>query len=130
MRVLTATGQGQGGRDSDFNWCVEGELVMPPQRVCQADRADPDGRCGCGRSFCGLASHKATTTALVRDLPDITREDYFLAIRGSLEDQGWDPTPYWPIARDLLALADRYPAGTVLESRLGIIQVRPLPASH
>jgi hypothetical protein len=130
MRMLTATGQGQGERHSDFNWCIEGELVMPPQRVCQADRDNPDGRCGCGRSFCGLASHKATTTAVVRDLPEVTEAEYVAAIRCSLDDQGWDPDWAEELANDLLAIADELPLDVVLECRLGVIQVRQLNAPH
>lgn len=73
MRVLTATTRLQGSRPGDFCWTVDGELVYLGL-VCQRDEDDPDGGCGCGRSFSGLNSHRATTTALVREV-DFTRGD-------------------------------------------------------
>jgi hypothetical protein len=68
MRLLTATRQAQGELPGDFSFTVEGELVLANDLVCARDRDDPDGGCGCGRAFVGLASRRATTTALVRDL--------------------------------------------------------------
>src|SRR5579862_8855950 len=53
MKILTATSRTQGQRNSDFNWCIEGELVHFGL-VCAADQDDPDGGCGCGRAFAGL----------------------------------------------------------------------------
>src|SRR5947209_1126911 len=79
MKLLTATREGQGDRDGDFCFAVEGELVILGG-MCATDRADPvNGQCGCGRAFAGLASRRATTTASVRDL-DLTRTDLALAI--------------------------------------------------
>lgn len=58
--------------------------AAPPEK----DRADPlRGGCGCGRAFAGLASRRATTTALVRDL-DLTREDLELAMAGQFDADG------------------------------------------
>jgi hypothetical protein len=50
MRILTATAIGQGIRDNNFDWTIEGELVSVGL-VCARDRKDPDGGCGCGRAF-------------------------------------------------------------------------------
>src|ERR1700722_6140373 len=110
MRLLTATSITQGYRVNDFSFCVEGELVHidPP---CAADRDDPDGRCGCGRSFAGLNSHCATTTAMVRDLDGFTRDDYIEAIRSSLDQQGWDPSTAEDEADELLPIAPGWPEG-------------------
>lgn len=69
MKVLTATHATQGQRTNDFDWCVDGELVMQPPFVCGTDLDNPDGGCGCGRSWAGLNSERATTTAIVADVP-------------------------------------------------------------
>lgn len=127
MRLLTATARAQGHRDNDFNWCIEGELVMPPPVVCAADRDDPDGGCGCGRAFAGLSSHKATTTAIVRNLPELTRDDLVEAVRSSLDQQGWPTDEADNIADDLVEVAAAFDTGTVVEQRLGDIAVRVQP---
>jgi hypothetical protein len=89
MRVLVATAETQGEQGGDFHHAVEGELVRidPP---CASDRCDPDGRCGCGRSFAGLNSARATTTARVADVP-LSRDDVVEALGSSLAQQGWCP---------------------------------------
>ena len=97
MKVLVATSQTQGQRENDFDFCVEGELVTVGL-VCAADEQDPDGGCGCGRAFAGLNSHRATTTAKVKEV-DLSEEDYVEALRSSLAQQGW-PT------EDVAELAD------------------------
>lgn len=79
MKLLTATREGQGERGGDFCFAVEGELVMLGL-VCRADEQNPgSGGCGCGRAFVGLASRRATTTALVRDL-ELTPDDLYAAV--------------------------------------------------
>lgn len=123
MRLITATSLTQGQRDNDFDWCVEGELLhFGP--VCAKDRYDPDGGCGCGRAFAGLNSHRATTTALIRDVPGFDWADYVEAIRSSLEQQGWDPSTAEDEATELLGLTAVWPTGTVLERRLDLIAIR------
>jgi hypothetical protein len=123
MKVLTATARTQGQRENDFNYCVEGELVWVGL-VCATDEANPDGGCGCGRSFGGLSSHRATTTAMVRDLAEMSRRDYVDALRASLASQGWDPTVADVLAEELLLVIDAWPVGAVVERRLDIITVR------
>jgi hypothetical protein len=121
MKLLTATAVTQGFRRNDFHWCVEGELVSIDP-VCRSDRDDPDGRCGCGRAFAGLASRHATTTAMVRDLANFTRVDYLAAFRTTR--QGCDPAAAEDEAADLLRLAERWPVGAVVERRLDTISLR------
>jgi hypothetical protein len=123
MKILTATARTQGQRSSDFHWCIEGELVHFGL-VCAADRDDPDGGCGCGRAFAGLNSHRATTTALVRDVEGFTRDDYIEAIRSSLAQQGWDPTTAEDEADELIDILAGWPVGAVAERRLNHVQVR------
>jgi hypothetical protein len=120
--VLTATVITQGRRGNDFAYCVEGELVHIDQ-VCAADRPDPDGRCGCGRAFAGLNSHRATTTAMIREV-EFGRDDYVQALRSSLDDQGWDSAEAAAEADGLLRLASAFPLGAVVERRLSTIIVR------
>jgi hypothetical protein len=128
MKVLVATGRTQGDRKGDFHWCVDGELVRIGL-VCASDEGDPDGgRCGCGRSFDGLNSHRATTTAMVRELRGFSQADYREAIRSSLEQQGWPDEGAAEEADLLLELAAFWPSGTVVERRLDDVRVR-LPAS-
>ncbi|MDL4771313.1 MULTISPECIES: DUF7715 family protein [Thermomonosporaceae] len=123
MKLLTATDVSQGYRDNDFDWCVEGELVHIGV-VCARDRGDPDGGCGCGRAFAGLNSHRATTTAMVREVPGFTAGDYVEAIRSSLEQQGHDPTYAEHEAAMLRCLVRDWPEGVIVERRLDEIVVR------
>ena len=125
MKLLTATNLTQGYRDNDFDWCIEGELVHIGL-VCAKDRADPDGGCGCGRAFGGLNSHFATTTAIIREVTGFAAPDYTEAIRSSLDQQGWDPSNAIHEAAALSCLAERWPAGTILERRLDQIAVRDI----
>ncbi|WUH96602.1 hypothetical protein OHR68_23865 [Spirillospora sp. NBC_00431] len=123
LKLLTATNSTQGFRDNDFDWCVEGELVHIGM-VCARDRDDPDGGCGCGRSFAGLNSHRATTTAMVREVPGFTVDDHVLAIRSSLEQQGCDPSFAEHEAALLRCLVRDWPVGVIVERRLDEIVVR------
>ena len=91
MHVLIATNELQGLHPTDYAWTVEGELVTAEATEC----ADAD-RCGCGRGFPGLASSRATTTAMVADLPHISVDDLRGAILDWLDRSGW---------RELLAAA-------------------------
>lgn len=128
MKVLVATARTQGTRPNDYHWCIEGELVRIGE-VCPRDQADPDGGCGCGRGFGGLNSHRATTTAMVAEVP-LAREEYVEAIRSSLQQQGWDPCACCSTdeADDLAALVADWPIGSVVERRLDELVVRALPA--
>jgi len=84
MKVLVATRQTQGSMAGDYCFTVEGELVTPLVVEC----ASPD-RCGCGRGFPGLASNRATTTAMVVELAHLDHEGLGTALRDSLQRGGW-----------------------------------------
>lgn len=84
MLVLIATNQLQGTAPDDYAWTVEGELVTPVATEC----ADGD-RCGCARGFPGLASARATTTAMVVDRPGVTERDLREALFDWLDRGGW-----------------------------------------
>jgi hypothetical protein len=126
MRLLTATTETQGEHPGDFDYCTPGEFVMMPTVICDRDiHADDPGTggCGCGRSFTGLASHRGTTTAEVRDL-DTSSDEYTAAIINSLEQQGWPVDGAARTAQQLIEIAADYPTGTVLGHRLGAMYLR------
>jgi hypothetical protein len=122
MKVLVATSDTQGQRGNDFSYCIEGELVTVGL-VCAADEQDPDGGCGCGRAFAGLNSHKATTTAKVKDV-ELSEEDYVEALRSSLAQQGWPTEDVGELAAWLVQLVSTWPTGSVIERRLDDIFIR------
>ncbi len=122
MKVLVATSDTQGQRGNDFSYCIEGELVTVGL-VCAADEVDPDGGCGCGRAFAGLNSHKATTTAKVKDV-ELSEEDYVEALRSSLAQQGWPTGDVGELATWLAQLVSTWPTGSVIERRLDDIYIR------
>ncbi len=122
MKVLVATSDTQGQRGNDFSYCIEAELVTVGM-VCAADEADPDGGCGCGRAFAGLNSHKATTTAKVKDV-ELSEEDYVEALRSSLAQQGWPTEDVGELATWLVQLVSTWPTGSVIERRLDDIYIR------
>lgn len=84
MRVLIATNELQSSADGDYAFTVEGELVTPIVAQCHT----PD-ECGCSRGFPGLASSRATTTAMIVDRPFITSDDLRDVVRDALERDGW-----------------------------------------
>jgi hypothetical protein len=84
MRVLVATNQLQGSTQGDYAHTVEGELVLVEVAEC-----DNPQRCGCGRGWPGMASRKATTTAMVVHLPHLTEGDLRQAITDWLDTSGW-----------------------------------------
>ncbi|MET0191305.1 MAG: hypothetical protein ABW212_20065 [Pseudonocardia sediminis] len=132
MKVLVATKLTQGRRTNDYDHCIDGELVLVQVGVvCARDRGDPDGGCGCGRGFGGLNSHRATTTALVADVP-LTRADHIEAIRSSLVAQGWREHAGHAAAEsvDMSVLLAPWPVGAVVERRLDRVLVRTLPAQR
>lgn len=124
IKVLVATSKTQGARDNDYNWCIERELVWFPP-ICRSSKANgPDDKCGCGRGFGGLNSHRATTTAIVQKIAGLSRLDYVEAIRSSMADQGYDPSMAEMIADGMLELVRECPEGAVVENRLDYIQIR------
>lgn len=125
MKLLTATSRTQGQRPSDYAWCVEGEIVTPARIICASDRQEgPDGGCGCGRGFAGLNSHKATTTAMVREISGYTFEDLTEAVRSYRQQAGWDHDQAGAEAALIAGAAAEYDEGTILELRLDEIEVR------
>lgn len=127
MKALVATSETQGSRKSDFADCIEGELVWMLD-ACPRSRRNPDGGCGCGRSFSGMSSHEFTTTAVVREIPGFSRKDYEKALRASFDAQGWCPCcssrPVRVVVDELIDLAARWSDGTVVGRRLDRVMAR------
>ena len=137
MRLLTATRQAQGDSPGDFCFTVEGELVLANDLICATDRGDPGGGCGCGRAFVGLASRRATTTALVRDL-DISPSDLRAAVEGFEVARGLAPDvlgdeSFAELIDDRLAELERIArsvqVGAVVGLRLEHLVCRRAPAA-
>lgn len=101
MKVLVATRLTQGTRDNDFFWCNEGELVRLGGE-CDSDRGNPDGGCGCVRSFGGVDSNKGTTTALVEER-DLTMSEYSRLVGA--------------YASEIALVANQFDVGDVVEKR-------------
>lgn len=124
MHILVATLETQGDLPDDFSWTVDGELVCLPPFICA------NAECGWARSFMGLASAKATTTAMVVDSP-LGLEEYHVGIQDGLVRQGYvDLSVPEAVAfareeaGELLALAAALSPGTVVGQRDGAVSVR------
>lgn len=116
MKVLVATRKGQGLRDNDFCFTKEGELV---HYGFECTNEKIDGRCGCKRSLGGMDSLKATTTFTVEER-DLTEAEYLKTFLASLKRAGWGGMEKWVVraaAKDLLRIANKFKAGTILEKR-------------
>lgn len=113
MKILVATGDGQGERAGDYFEALEGELVMP---VMECDRLH-DG-CMCNRVMVGVTSGKETTTATVVQ-SDMTRAAYRTAISkaAAVAFAGLNiPASIFDRQADaLLTLAAELPLGVVIE---------------
>ncbi len=148
MRVLVATSELQGHLDGDYAFTVEGELVTADVSEC----ASPE-RCGCGRGFPGLASSRATTTAMVVDLPHLTPLDLRVALCDWLDRSGWTDlfraadaaddgfaSEFDDVDEMLDAVVDEhidiistichtYPTGTVVERSGTLVRARSVPSA-
>ena len=126
MKVLVATRITQGDHDGDYSWTVDGELVTPASPPCS------NAECGCLRGFAGLGSSRATTTAMVVDLPHV--DDYVLtnAVLDSLTRGGWlnivglggQLEMIDDHVDTIMTVASRYPVGTIVSKDGTTISVR------
>lgn len=111
MKVLVATSRTNGAKDSDFCFTEEGELLYPGVQCSKWKE------CGCGRSFVGHMTLKATTTMLVQFIPYSLGQlaHIFLA---SHQQGGWDkftPKDAMEMAQLMVRLAEPFEVGTVVE---------------
>jgi hypothetical protein len=131
VKLLTATRETQGEQPGDFCHAIEGELVLCDE-VCATDRENPDGGCGCGRAFAGMNSHRATTTAMVREL-DLDEQDVVMAVIAYFTTGGLTPDLLGAeefadmideVVLDVVTRAEWFPVGTVLSRRLDYVRRR------
>lgn len=108
MLVLEASTYLQGQRPEDYAYAYDEELVYLPFQECD------DASCGCMRGFAGMDSHRATTTAIVADRPEMTIESLCEQLAVSLFDGGWlgQPDPadalVVDLALEIVELASHY----------------------
>ena len=144
MLVLIATHEFQGTAPGDYSHTVDGELVTAVVTECGSS-----DRCGCNRGFPGLASAKATTTAMIVDRPGVTEEDLRDAIYDWLDRGGWidlielatdedGPFEYADDAVEdmindhldmITEVCASFPVGTVLSRRGQLISSRSMPTA-
>lgn len=122
MKVLVAP-TGPGDQPDDFHHAVPGELVTVPFQC-----SNPE--CGCDRAWVGATSRKATTTAVVADLP-LTRAQYTRALDDSDRAAAGQPPRRFRLSRgariranDLARIAGHHDVGEVLERSGRNIEVR------
>jgi len=131
MKVLVATGRTQGQLQGDYHWAVEGELVTAVTAEC----CEP-ARCGCGRGFPGLASSKATTTAMVVEMAHVDEAMLRTAVFDSLRRQGWlqwlDETEQEDLLDDHLDAIEQicaeHPVGSVVRRNGPTVWALPIAA--
>ena len=120
MKILTATSQTQGTSPLDFHWCNEGEILA---FGFECDGGTWDDHCGCRRSLCGIKTHKASTTFMVKDSPFSPGELQTL-FATSLVHAGWYRSVSEETVRhaeelvdEVRQIADHFPTGSILERR-------------
>ncbi len=112
----------------DYNHAVDGELVYVPE----ADCCDPS--CGCDRGFAGVASARATTTAMVVDRPDLTEDDVSIALIDGLTRQGWLEDGWGEVNEELFEqywamlelITLNFAPGTIVERSGNEVRQRPI----
>ena len=127
MKVLMATDQTQGTRPSDVMEGIEGELVFMVD-PCPYSRQFPYGPCDCGITFRGMVSDGVTSTAIVREMENLTLDEYVACLNTTHADKllagctcDFDANDH---ARRLLAIAAPLRVGAVIERRVDHVRVR------
>lgn len=109
-RVLVAATVDEDPRPGAFSYTLPGELVCVGI-VCDADRRG-DG-CGCGRSWIGASSHRATTIAKVADLT-YDADDYTTALVAAGTDIGLTENAAAMAAHWIAEIAADHDIGTLM----------------
>lgn len=106
---------------------IDGELVFMVD-ACPLSRRYPYGPCDCGITFRGMVSDGVTSTALVRDLEQLTLDEYVACLDATHESNrlagctcDFDAQDQ---ARTLLKIAAPLRVGAVVERRVDRVRVR------
>jgi hypothetical protein len=126
MRLLIATARTQGDRRTDLAHAKDGELVWIPDLCPRAILRPGEPVCMCARSFVGVSSGAPTTTALVVET-DLSRREVTAIMRSGALVNGWPATCAGHLTDHVLAIAARWPTGTVLERDAGVFRARSAP---
>lgn len=126
MRLLIATARTQGERSTDVSRTQPGELVWLPELCARTLLQRGEATCMCARSFLGVLSGAPTTTAVVVET-DFSRREIMLIMRSGARVNGWAPACVGYVTRQMLALAEGWPTGTVLERDRSVFRVRWSP---
>ena len=134
MKILVATEQTQGQRESDFCFVPEDEPLLQGF-MCHKDEVDPnpDGGCGCGRALIGILCQKGTTSFKVVET-QLSQERFIQNYISSFQDSGWLTGPnkldkefiegLRADGEQLIEVATRFPLGAILEKRKEAYQQR------
>ena len=124
MKVLVATRETNGRMSGDYCWTVDDELVRLPLGECD------DLDCGCERGFAGVTSHRATTTAMVVERPELTPALLADILRDDAISSGLpaDLPELDALLRSeqaaLAKIVGQWGAGTVVERRGDLVRLR------
>jgi hypothetical protein len=129
MRVLVSTKRTQKQRENDFSFVPENELLYFGTQ-CSGEKVD--GSCGCRRSLVGVKCLKATTTMKVAaselDVEGLAETIHRAWKKGGFTeslDDGRTRGRARRMAKELAAIAKKYPVGSVLERRATFAKRRP-----
>lgn len=108
--VLVAATADEDPRPGAFSYTLPGELVVVGI-VCDADRRGDD--CGCGRSWIGATTRRATTIAKVADLT-YDADDYATALISAGIDIGLTEHAAAMAAHWIAEIAAGHDVGTLM----------------
>ena len=128
MKVLVATSETQGQRESDFCHTDHHEIVGFPS---ECDGQQIDGRCGCRRCMTGMITGRPTTTMTVIDDPTVTEASLKDSLRQRMIADKWDVLPSADLqaiidedVAILIDLANTFQVGAIVERRGDQFQTR------
>lgn len=122
MRMLVATALTQGAHAGDYHWCVEGEPVWV-QEPCAPIAAIPMGRADAGThspACIRIEPPRRQGSLRTRASPAMTWSSF--SRRAWV--MGWPVEWAADVAEEMLELASRWPAGTVIDRRVDQFRAR------
>jgi hypothetical protein len=124
LKAFVSTESTQGDAPGDFCFVPADELVGRHSFVCDSEKADGLGGCGCGRAFAGFTTLRGTSTARVAEVA-MTEMEWRGRLFQSLCDNGWGSMmsagdlAEWvdELVEDDLHTAAKLPVGLVIGRR-------------